>query len=146
MASIQLPRLRVDRLHYRPFALDCTWAAGVGSSLTTLPPFPPLGVLHPSEVMPMPRTLVRPVFLLLCLLPLLLFLSACTTTQRYNVGALTLCAVGIAGDVAAIVTNTPAIHAVGFFGLVGCGATEIPMRPEAEEPSQPQPVAAESSR
>ena len=42
----------------------------------------------------MTRTMVRPAFLL-CLLPLML-LYACTTTQRQNVAALTLCVGGIA--------------------------------------------------
>jgi len=90
----------------------------------------------------MTRTLVRIAFLL-CLLPLMLLLYGCTTPERQNVAALRLGVGGIAADVVAAVTNTPAIHAVGFFGLIGCGATEIPMRPEAEESSQPQLVAPE---
>jgi hypothetical protein len=93
----------------------------------------------------MTRTWVRPV-LVLCMLPLMLFLFACTTTQRQNVAALTLCVGGIAADVVAAVTNTPAIQTVGLFSLVSCEVseaalgsaptsddTELPQREEREE-------------
>ena len=94
----------------------------------------------------MSRTLVRPAFVL-SLLPLMLFVSACTTTQRQNVAALTLCVGGIAADVVAAITNTPAIQAVGLFGLVGCEVSEPALRsaPTSDDAEIPQREEREES-
>lgn len=65
----------------------------------------------------MPRTTFR-LALLLSLLPLVLLLFDCTTTQHQNVAALTLCAGGIAADVVDAVANTPSVHIVSVSGSV----------------------------
>ena len=70
----------------------------------------------------MTRTLFKTPALLL--LVFVLLATACTTTQQHHATAAALCLAGIAFEIAAIVTETPALFAPALFGWFGCAALD----------------------